>query len=276
MLIQKIRTRFLFAYEFFTRIVQNRYMLRCMVVRDLSSRYTGSFMGFFWAVIHPLAMVITYTFIFSYIFNARLGPEAGTTSFTLWLLCGMLPWIFFSESVQGANNVLIANTSLITKTVFPSELLPLSVILSNLVNQAIIFSIILALVFAFTGKVTFFILFLPLYVILLSLFSLGLGWMAASVNLFMRDAEQIITVIINFWFFYTPIIYEFSKVPPHLRAMIKLNPLCYAVEGYRLSLLGTGYPETWGLLYFGIASIFLFIAGGLVFRRLKPGFAEVL
>lgn len=274
MALQALTPRF--AYEFFGKIVQNRYMLRCIVARDLSSRYTGSFMGFFWAVLHPLAMVLTYTFIFSYIFKAKLGQEAGTTNFTLWLLCGMLPWLFFAESVQTSNNILISNSSLITKTLFPSELFPLSVILSALVNQAIILSIILILVFVIIGKVTFFILFLPLYIALLAFFSLGLSWIAASLNLFVRDVGQIITVIINFWFFYTPIIYELSKVPHELQFLIKLNPMSYVVDGYRLALLGTGYPSLGGLLYIGCISIAFFILGGLVFRRLKPGFAEVL
>lgn len=265
-----------FAYEFFKKIVQNRYMLRCIIVRDLSSRYTGSFMGFFWAVLHPLTMVLTYSFIFSYIFKAKLGPEAGTTNFTLWLFCGMMPWLFFAESVQTSNNILLANSSLITKTIFPSELLPLSVILSNLVNQAIILSIILILIFVVVGNLTLFILFLPLYIVILSFFSLGLSWIAASLNLFVRDVGQIIVVIINFWFFYTPIIYELSKVPQELQFLIRLNPMSYVVEGYRLSLLGTGYPSAGGLLYLVCVSLACFVLGGLVFRRLKPGFAEVM
>lgn len=274
MALQALTMRF--AYEFFKKIVQNRYMLRCIVTRDLSSRYTGSFMGFFWAVLHPLTMVLTYSFIFSYIFKARLGPEAGTTNFTLWLFCGMMPWLFFAESVQTSNNILLANSSLITKTLFPSELFPLSVILSNLVNQAIILSIILILIFVVVGKLTLFILFLPLYVVILSFFSLGLSWIAASLNLFVRDVGQIIIVIINFWFFYTPIMYEFSNVPKELQFLIKLNPMYHAVEGYRLALLGTGYPSGGGLLYLGGVSIICFVLGGLIFRRLKPGFAEVL
>lgn len=265
-----------FAYEFFRKIAQNRYMLRCIVARDLSVRYTGSFLGFFWAILHPLAMVITYTFIFTYVFKAKLGPEAGTTNFVLWLLCGMLPWIFFSESVLNSSSILIANSSLITKTLFPSELLPLSVVLSNLVNQAIIFFIILVLIFLFIGKVTFFLLFLPLYLVLLSVFSLGLSWIVASLNLFVRDVGQIVTVIINFWFFYTPVIYQTSNLPEELRFLLKLNPMYYVVDGYRLSLLGTGYPSLSGLLYFACVSIAFFILGGLIFRRLKPGFAEVL
>lgn len=265
-----------FAYEFFKKIVQNRYMLRCIIVRDLSSRYTGSFMGFFWAVLHPLTMVLTYSFIFSYIFKAKLGPEAGTTNFTLWLFCGMMPWLFFAESVQTSNNILLANSSLITKTIFPSELLPLSVILSNLVNQAIILSIILILIFVVVGNLTLFILFLPLYIVILSFFSLGLSWIAASLNLFVRDVGQIIVVIINFWFFYTPIIYELSKVPQELQFLIRLNPMSYVVEGYRISLLGTGYPSAGGLLYLVCVSLACFVLGGLIFRRLKPGFAEVM
>lgn len=274
MALQSLTPRF--AYAFFKNILQNRYMLRCIVARDLSSRYTGSFMGFFWAVIHPLAMVLTYSFIFSYIFKARLGPEAGTDNFTLWLFCGMMPWLFFSESVQTSNNVLLANSSLITKTVFPSELLPLSVLLSNLVNQAIILLIVLVLVFIVVGKLTFFIVFLPLYIVLLFFFTLGLSWIAASLNLFVRDVGQIITVIISFWFFYTPIMYAFSSVPKELQFFIKLNPMYHAVEGYRLALLGTGYPSGGGLLYLVCVSFACFIIGGLIFRRLKPGFAEVM
>ncbi|MEO5361274.1 MAG: ABC transporter permease [Nitrospirota bacterium] len=274
--INKLISLKMVAIRFFREVINNRYMLKCLVIRDLKSRYTGSFLGIFWAVIHPIITVITYTFIFSFVLKARLGPEAGTSSFLLWLLCGLAPWLYFSETVQRNVQILIENKMLITKSLFPSELLPLSILLSNMLNHAIMFGIIGVAAVIITKKLTILILYLPVYIFLLSLFILGFSWMVSSMNVFLRDIGQVLNVLIGMWFFYTPIVYQPSAVPEGLRTLLKLNPMYYVVEGYRLSLLGIEQRHWKGLLVLFVLGVVSTIAGGFIFKRLKPDFAEML
>jgi len=269
-------TAFGIMLRFFRGIVRRRYLLRHMVVRDLRNRYTGSLIGVFWSVIHPTIMVLTYTFIFSFVLKAKLGVEAGGINYTLWLLCGLLPWFLFSETLQRSSNILIENKTLITKSLFPSELLPVSVILSNMLNHAVVFTIIVAIVLASRGALHPAILLLPFYTCMLVLFSLGLSWFVSSVNIFFRDVGQIINVIVGFWFFYTPIFYDPNTLSPALKTVLMFNPLYHLVEGYRLALLGVGEPGLWGAAYLCLLSVGSFAFGGMVFRRLKPEFAEIL
>ncbi len=264
------------ALRFAREVISNRYMLQCLVLRDLKSRYTGSFIGVFWAVIHPIVTVITYSYIFSFVMKVKLGPEAGTNNFLLWLLCGLAPWIYFSDTVQRNVQILVDNKMLITKSLFPSELLPLSILLSSLLNHAIMFGIVSIAAIIVYKKLTILILYLPVYIFLLSLFTIGVSWLVSSINVFFRDLSQILTVVISMWFFYTPIVYQSSMVPENLRFLLKLNPMYYVVEGYRLSLLGIEQRHWKGMLLLLILGIVSSVVGGFVFKRLKPDFAEML
>ncbi|QWR78767.1 ABC transporter permease [Candidatus Magnetomonas plexicatena] len=264
------------AKRFVADVINNRYMLWCLVVRDIKSRYTGSFIGFFWAVIQPIVTVITYTFVFSYVMKVRLGPAAGSQNFVLWLLCGLSPWLFFSENLIRSIGVLNDNKNLITKSLFPSELLPFSILLSNLVNHLIMGVIVIIAVLIYQKSITMLIFYFPVYLFFLSLASLGISWLISSINVYIRDIGQVITVLINLWFFYTPIVYEPSMAPAKLQFFFKLNPMYYVVDGYRLALLGLDHPQWKGLLVVAVTSVFVTILGALVFKRLKLDFAELL
>lgn len=276
LVFQKLLSLKAVAFRFALEVVKNRYMLKCLVLRDLKSRYTGSFIGVFWAVIHPIVTVITYSYVFSFVMKIRLTPDAGTNNFLLWLLCGLAPWIYFSDTILRNVNVLIDNKMLITKSLFPSELLPLSIMLSNLLNHMIMFGIVGIVAIVIYKKLTILILYLPVYIFLLSLFSIGISWLVSSINIFFRDMGQILVVVINMWFFYTPIVYQSSMVPDNLRVLLRLNPMYYVVDGYRLSLLGIEHQHWKGMLLLFVLGIISSIAGGFVFKRLKPDFAEML
>ncbi|MCG6552966.1 MAG: ABC transporter permease, partial [Candidatus Magnetominusculus sp. LBB02] len=183
---------------------------------------------------------------------------------------------YFADTMQRNVNVLIDNKTLITKSLFPSELLPLSIMLSNLLNHAIMFGIVGIVAMVVYKKLTILILYLPVYIFLLSLFVIGISWLIASINIFFRDLGQIIVVVIGMWFFYTPIVYQPSMVPVKLQFFLKLNPMYYVVEGYRLSLLGIEQQHYKGMLFLFILGIISAFTGGFIFKRLKPDFAEML
>ena len=270
--------------SFLRKLYIQRGLIRNFVIRDLRSRYIGSFMGFFWSIIHPIVILVSYTFVFSIVFNMRPKPDTGTTSFPLFLFCSILPWLFFQEALQRSSTVIIENTNLVTKTIFPTEILPLTVLLSSTVNPLIGFAILLSILFPL-GKASVLILFIPVYFFLLMLFTLGLSWLVAGLNVFIRDVSQIISVILVFWFWFTPIFYtpdliqEAVQRHPNVGRLLFLsewNPLAQVVIAYRQCLLAGEMPDLRVLAGLCAASIGVFIAGGIFFRHIKREFVDVL
>lgn len=262
--------------NFLKKIYLQRSLIRNFVARDLRARYVGSFMGLFWSVIHPIVLLACYTFVFSVVIGFKLGPETGTTNFALFLFCGMLPWLFFQDTLQRSSTIIIENTNLVTKTLFPSEILPLVVMLSGVVNHLIGFAILLCFIFVVLGKVSLFILLIPVYLFLLMLFTLGLSWFVASLNVFVRDVSQVLTVILTFWLWVTPIFYSPDIIPKRYLFLVKYNPLALVVTGYRDCLLRMRMPNLHVLAVFAVASLVLFAAGGFFFRKTKREFADIL
>src|SRR5437868_1247843 len=157
----------------------NRNLLKNLVVRDLKHRYVGSIGGFLWSVIHPLVSFISYTFVFTVIFPQNLGPEYGTNSFAIFFFCGFLPWFLFSDTIMRNCGVISDNAPLITKTVIPAEILPISITISNFVHHLIGLAILLAVMLAFNG-VHLSALWLILYIAMTLMLAQGLGWIVAG------------------------------------------------------------------------------------------------
>jgi len=271
-----ITAPWLILSNFLKKIYVQRTLIRNFVVRDLRARYVGSFMGFFWSVIHPIVLLVCYTFVFSIIFQIRPRPDTGTTSFPLFLFCGILPWLYFQDVVQRSSTILIDNSNLVTKTLFPSEILPLTALLSGFVNHMIGFAILLCIILFTLGKVSVFILLVPVYLLFLMLFTLGLSWFVASLNVFVRDISQIISVLLIFWFWFTPIFYSLDMLPERLLFLVRFNPLAHIVIGYRDCLLRMHLPDIEVLTILAAVSFFVFVAGGLFFRKTKREFADIL
>lgn len=263
-------------YSFLRSVYQNSYMIRSMVVRDIRARYIGSFLGFFWTIIHPLTQIMIYYFIFSVILKVRLGPEYGGTNFAIWLIAGMLPWLFFAEIVTRSPEAVLDHTSIITKTVFPSELLPLIHFISAIINHLIGMAIFLGILLVFGYGISLKVLLVFPFMLTIGIFAIGISWTLSALNVFLRDIGQIVGVIVNIWFFMTPIIYPLNTIPKNLQKLYGLNPMLHLIEAYRLALLGKA-NLTFGSLFYIVIPVFIsFIFGGLIFKKLKPAFADVL
>jgi lipopolysaccharide transport system permease protein len=277
-MIQAIKEPWIIFSSFLKKIYVQRGLIRNFVIRDLRSRYIGSFMGFFWSIIHPIVLLVSYTFVFAVVFRVRPIPLSGTDNFPLFLFCGILPWLFFSDTLQRSSTTIIDNSNLITKTLFPSEILPLSILLSGLVNHLIGFGILLVMLLWVMGKVSVFILLTPVYLFFLMLFTLGLSWLVSGLNVFVRDISQILSVILTFWFWFTPIFFTPEQVTRlgWLLKLMRLNPLAYVVLGYRDCILRKQAPELSSLLILAAISLLVFILGGLFFRNIKREFVDVL
>jgi lipopolysaccharide transport system permease protein len=262
--------------SFTHKLFVQRGLIRNFVVRDLRSRYVGSFMGFFWSVIHPVVLLVSYTFVFSVIFGQRPLPDSGTTSFPLFLFCSILPWLFFQDTLQRSSTAIIDNSNLVTKTLFPTEILPLTVLLAGVVNHVIGFAILLGILVVTLGKVSIYILLVPVYFLCLMLFTLGLSWFVSSLNVFVRDTSQVLSVLLTFWFWFTPIFYSPERFPKKMAFLLKWNPLAHVVTGYRDCLLRMRMPDLWLLALLGAGSLLVFAAGGVFFRHMKREFVDVL
>src|SRR5262245_47105782 len=176
-------------FALFRKLAATRSLLQILIVRDLKHRYVGSIGGFMWSVIHPVVLLISYTFIFGVVLGVPMGPEFGTDSFAIFVLCGLLPWILFSDTVVRNCSVISDNALLVTKTVIPTEILPISITISNLVNHLIGVGILLVVMTMFYS-VHFSALWILLYMLILLILAQGLGWIVAGLHVFVRDTIQ--------------------------------------------------------------------------------------
>ncbi len=257
-------------------LYKNSSMIRSMVIRDLRARYMGSFLGLFWSVIHPLTQLLIYYFVFAVVLKMRLGPEYGGTSYALWLIIGLLPWVFFAEGVTRAPNAVLEQANLIKKMVFPSEIFSIVHLTAALINHLIAITILIGFLLAVGHGISWKIFMILPYLLSIGLLTTGISWLLSSLNVYLRDISQLIGVVVNIWFFLTPIIYPRDLIPESLRALFELNPMLYIVDGYRMALLGKAEIDITGLAYLLIVSLAVFVLGALTFKKLKPAFADVL
>ncbi len=253
-------------------------MIWSMAIRDIRARHVGSFLGIFWSIIHPLTQLLIYYFVFSVILKIKLGPEYGGTNFAVWLVAGLLPWMFFADVLTRSPGAVLEQSSLVSKTVFPSEILPFTLLIAAIINHLIGVVIFIGLLVFFGYSITLKILLIIPILLTTAIFALGLSWMLSALNVFLRDIGQIIGVFVNVWFFLTPIIYPRHLIPKFWQGVYGLNPIIYSIEGYRVSLLRTAdiNINIEGVSYLFLLSLFTFAIGGLIFKKLKPAFGDVL
>ncbi len=206
----------------------------------------------------------------------KLGPEYGGANYAIWLIAGLLPWMLFSEMVTRSPMAVVDQADLLKKMAFPSEILPVvqfsAAVINHLIGMVILFTFLIILGYGISLN----ILWLPLYLIIIGILGLGISWLLAALNVFLRDVAHIIGVVMNIFFFLTPIVYSYSLIPERARGIMGLNPMLHAIEGYRMALIGKGGADLHGLIYLLIIALILFVLGGMTFRKLKPAFADVL
>lgn len=249
-----------------------------MAVREMQTRYAGTLAGLIWSIVHPLMMILTYWLVFSK--GLKVAPS-NDVPFVAFFLCGFVPWMAFAETTTASMNAIIANPHLVKKIVFPTEILPIVHLVASMISHLIML-VILIIVLAIS-KISFSVYNIQfLYFILgMSIFCIGMGWIISALNVFYRDVGQIVLVVLNIWFWLTPIVWppeKLSEFPAFVRFCLLANPMYYIVQGYRASFIyHTGFWENWGQgIYFWALSLTVFAFGGLVFRKLKPDFADVI
>lgn len=250
-------------------IFDYRDMIYSLVRRELRGKYKGSVLGFLWTYINPLCQIIVYSIVFSVIF------KVGIENFYLYMVIGMMPWIFFSSAVQGGSTCIRSQSDMVKKIYFPREVLPISFVTSMFINMLFSFIIVfLAVLISGIGFNFLALLYLPLAMIIEYVFALGLVLVISSCTVYLRDLEQIIGVIMMAWIYLTPIMYDINSIPSSLRNIILFNPMTPVIENFHEILYYKQIPSSYNLLYSIGVSIVLFLIGFLVFSHLEKGFAE--
>lgn len=262
-------------YNFIRLIFLQKHLIVSMAKREVAAKYVGSFLGFIWTFINPMVLIFVFWVVFSIGF--RVQPK-NDIPFIVWLTAGMAAWFVFADIVNGSANVVIVNANLITKTLFHSQILPLVTIVSCLITHSVFLLLLFGLIAI--QKLPFSLYFLQFiyYLGCMSVFALGLGWIVSALNVFIRDVAQIVGVIIQVGLWATPILWDISMMPPKIQMIFKLNPMFYIVQGYRESFIYfiPFWKHPYQTLYFWAVAITVFVVGALIFKSLKPQFADVL
>jgi len=248
-------------------IYRYRGFIISSVKRDFQSRYQTSMLGALWLVLQPLAMILVYTLVFSQVMQAKMPGEIGPFAYSIYLCSGVLTWTLFTEIIDKSQNVFIANSNLIKKLNFPKICLPIIVVLSAVMNFLIIFSLfVIFLLISGSFPGTLFLAIIPLLFIQL-LFSVGLGMIFGVMNVFFRDVGQFVSVLLQFWFWFTPVVYVLSALPSWAHNVLMYNPMARLMAAYQSIFAYQKMPDwvsLWPVLLLGI----IFCALGMrLFRK---------
>ncbi|MEP7269885.1 MAG: ABC transporter permease [Acidobacteriota bacterium] len=257
-------------------VTEHHGLIKSLVRRELTNRYKGSLGGLSWSIITPAVMIAIFTLIFSGIFQARFGKTPGHFSFAVYLFCGMLPWIAFSDGVQRATTVLTENVNLIKRVVFPVEALPVNVVLAAVVQQLLGTAVLLVAAVALERTIHPTALLLPVLLLPQLAATLGLAWLMASLGVFLRDMAQFNQLLFMSWMYLTPIFYPEDQIPERFRWLVEFNPMAPLIRSYRRILLEGEMPDWKGLAFTSAFALTCFLFGYWWFARTKKAFADVI
>ncbi len=253
------------------------FLLRQLVWRDFRGRYAGSLLGFLWSFAQPLWLLLLFTFVFSTVMKVSPGADGRTDSFAIFLFAGLLPWMAVHEGVLRSTTAVTDNAPLVRKLSFPTELLVLSPVLAALAHAAIAAAVFLIFLL-WAGQLSW----TSLHVLLLAIplqtaLTLGLGLLLAPANVLFRDTAQIVGLLLQGWFFLTPIVYPASLIPERFRSWLFLNPIATLVTLYRRALLG-GEPARLvpDVLFLTTVALGALLLGRWVFDRLAASLVDEL
>jgi lipopolysaccharide transport system permease protein len=256
--------------RYIKEIIEHRELLYNLTSKELKLKYRNSVLGFLWSFLNPILMLLVYTIAFKFIMRQNIK------NFTVFLLCGLLPWNFFVASVMGSTNSIVGNANLIKKVYFPREIIPLSIIFSNFINFVITLVILFGAVL-FTGlRLGLPLIVLPIVLLLLLGISIGLSLILSAFNVLYRDISHLVEVLFNLWMYLTPIVYPLTYLNGHkiAKKLIMLNPMTLVVECIRSVLYTNTFPYYLYIVILIVLDIVLIFIGCIVFRKVEVVFAE--
>jgi len=253
-----------------------------LTLREMRSKFKRSVLGWLWSIINPLAMIAIYTIVFGVFFKLEppRGEPSGLHSYGFFLVCGLLPWLYLTNALNGATGSIVGNEGLVKKVYFPRAVLPGASTLAWLSSFGVELAVFGVLLLAWGNMI---LPWIPVVVALMLIqtgFAFGLGLMLSAGNAYFRDVQHFLTIVLNVWFYATPILYPATQLdgqPAIVRTLIlKVNPMSVFVDAYRDVLYHLRFPTpTQWVAMIGVASVSL-VVGTLVFRRIEPALAEEL
>ena len=262
-------------YRFLRDVYKNKELLINLVKNDFKSRYLTNYLGVLWAFIQPTITILIFWFVFQVGFKSA---PVGHVPFILWLIAGMIPWFFIAEALGSGTNAITENSFLVKKIVFRVSILPIVKISSALIIHIFFILFMLGMYIFYGFEPNFYWLEIIYYLLCTILLMLGISWLTSSVVVFFRDLGQIIAMVLQFGFWLTPIFWKLTMIPEQYRWIFKANPAYYITQGFRDALIEHVWfwdkpKET---IVFWMITIVFFVGGAIVFRKLRPHFADVL
>lgn len=249
-----------------------RDLLVAWTLRIIRARYQQSLLGGLWAILQPVATVAVFTIIFTYF----IPVDTGDIPYAVFSYTAMAPWLLFSTSLTDMTESVVNNMNLVSKIYFPREILVIAALLARLLDFFIAYFVLLFLIWFYKLPLSFIeLLYLPLILVIQLCLSLGLGLIGSSLNVFYRDIRHVVTLVLQLWFYATPIIYPNTLVPEKWRYVYNLNPMVGIIESYR-SVILYNLPPAPSLYLSAIISIICLGVGAWVFKRVENLFADVV
>lgn len=258
--------------KIFKDLYNYRELLKTSVKKDIGGKYKHSFLGVLWSFINPLLQILVYALIFPLV----MKNGGSYKDYTVFMVCGLIPWAYFTTVINRASFIMIENGNILKKVYFPRSILPLSLVTSETINFLVSCIIILAFIVIKGFGISKIILFFPLVLLIQYVLLLGIALIFSAVTVYMRDIQHFIGVVLQLLFYATPIVYSIDTIPENFRWILKWNPMTYIIEGYRAIFYNQTMPDLKSLGVLGIISIIILIVGYLLFNKLQKRFAEEL
>jgi lipopolysaccharide transport system permease protein len=245
--------------------------------REIDERYSGQVFGALWTIGHPVLLTLVYIFLFGFVFRARTGGTIDMPlDYTAYMLAGIIPWLVFQEALGKASTVIIANANIVKQVIFPLEVLPVKSVLATIVTEIIFLFLLIIYTLITSRTLPWTYLLLPILILFQALGMIGMSYLLSSVGAYFRDLKDFVQVFLSIAFFIMPILYLPESIPAVIRPILYLNPLSYMIWCYQDLLYFGQFAHPWAWAVFLLGSVFVFIFGFRVFRKLKTMFGNVL
>jgi ABC-type polysaccharide/polyol phosphate export permease len=252
--------------ELVREIYRYRQLIWALALKELTVRYKRSVLGFLWALLNPALMMLVMTLVFSTIF------QFGIVHYAIFLLSVLLPWTFFAQSMSYAVEAIVGNGDLIKKVRVPKLVFPVAAVLSNIINLLLSLIPLAILVPAMRHPFYWTWLYLPVPILALIIFTLGMTFFFAALNVYYRDFAHIVQVVLSAWFYVTPIIYSLDFIPENRRWLFKFNPMLYVINGFRLAVYYGKLPKWPSIVASFACALAALLIGFAVFRKYQDDF----
>ena len=251
-------------------IIKYRTLISALVGRHLRSRYRGSVLGFLWSLINPLCLMGVYSLVFSYYIRFQ-----EVHNYSLFLLCGLLPWIWITSALSEGTSSIVSSGHLITKSIFPAHILPLVSTLTTLIHFLLSLPILVIFMLAYGVHLPATLLFLPVIILIQIIFLYGLSLFFGSMNVLYRDVQHIVANLLSLLFFLCPVVYSFDSIPERFKFTVKYNPFALFIKSYHDLIMDSFMPSLETILLLILWSVISVFFGSVIYSHYKEDFAEL-